>query len=291
VNQKTNVMQKILYLFILLFSPFFASAQTWTQLATDPGNDGVDATLLDATNLSYRYVPSTDSLFVKINVAQGKYPLYGVNIIFGVNNPAAGAATYWGSTQNTNFIYNRILTEWSYGVALGIGGIADAIAFSNGDPKNLCDYTVSYCFQTYIDTFSDHYIYRIKLSDIFPSDTFDANIMAAVGSNLAWNDDIPNSGSGHIFIVKNPTAISSISNDVANNFFVPNPGSGVFLVQNLPDSKRYKANILNSIGQTVYREEVFNGFKIHLENLPNGVYFVHLESDGYKTIQRIILNK
>ena len=121
-------------LFISLLISQACSAQ-WTSLATDGTGDGASSTLLDGKGLSYRYDPSTDTIFFKIDVVTAVNPPFGINIVFNVTG--AGAATIWNTPQNTNFPYNRIITAWYATATTGILGIADAVGFTSGNYTNI----------------------------------------------------------------------------------------------------------------------------------------------------------
>lgn len=82
------------------------------------------------------------------------------------------------------------------------------------------------------------------------------------------------------------------SNLVENNSFLlsPNPASTSFTITNAPVES--ELTILDVTGKTIYRSTVSdNQTIVQTSNFNNGIYFVHVEFNGSKSVKKLILNK
>ena len=273
----------LLLLFVLLCTQTLR-AQTWTSLATDATGDGTNASLLDGTGLSYRYNATTDSLFFKITVAHAVWPPLGINILFSITDSTAGPATAWNTTQNASFLYNRVITAWFATDTTGIVGVADAIGFTMGNYTNLHSNDI----KVTVDTTNGIYILAVKRTDIFTGTNFNANVIAAVGSDQLWNDDIPNTGSGHISIM--PTGISGTTAASGLVKIYPNPTKGLVNIEFKTSKEYYNVSLTNGIGQQIRHEKIKaqSSNILDLQGLVSGYYFVKIE-DGENTATEKIL--
>ena len=175
----------------------FANSPRWWVLVGDVRGDGRDASLPDAAQLSYRYDKEHDFLWFRVRLyTPVNEQAFGVNIAFDTSGdesakspdslaPSVTKMNWWGS--NKDFKFNRLLTAWvtrgekGYQGTIGIGDAAGAKAknFNNLMQDNLR-----------IRTERDAIIIGVKRTDI--TDKMKMNLIAAVGSNERWNDDIPN---------------------------------------------------------------------------------------------------
>ncbi len=72
--------------------------------------------------------------------------------------------------------------------------------------------------------------------------------------------------------------------------FYPNPNNGAFQIKS--NLNEYTLSVFNSIGQKVYYNSYQNPFnEISLLNLPNGVYFVQIDSESWNNVYKIIISK
>lgn len=72
----------------------------------------------------------------------------------------------------------------------------------------------------------------------------------------------------------------------------PNPSDGVFFLeldQEMP--AQYEVKVVNLIGHTVARKKVntHERMRFDLNNVPKGVYFVHIDDGKSKLIRRIVV--
>ena len=70
----------------------------------------------------------------------------------------------------------------------------------------------------------------------------------------------------------------------------PNPNNGVFTIS-INDSEEEKANIVikNILGETIYSIKANKINKVDLQNLPNGTYFLYIQSNNEPYSQKIII--
>jgi hypothetical protein len=266
-------MKKLYFAFALFTCISFSGyAQTWISLATDITGDGTFPGLLDGKALSYRYDPSTDSIFFKVYVTAAVSPPFGVNIILRVNAPSL-TDTNWNTSQNTNFRFNRVINAWAITDSLGFFGICDANGFRSGFYDNIknggLSVTVFFTDNSYVIGTKLKYIYNYTGS-------FDADVIAAVGSDQNWNDDIPNSGSGHFTI--NHTSINNVIGNQKIELY-PNPAKDILYIK-LPISGPIDIKIYDMLGNVVYRKS-FQGasdlLQLNVGHLSDGEYNVNIK--------------
>ena len=160
-------------------------AEVWTVLSADPLEDGRDASLADAAQLAYRYDKQQDLLWFRVALFnKPNQEAFGVNLVFDTGGDDASKMNWWGA--NKAFKFDRLVTAWvtrrgdRYQGTIGVGDAAGSRAkrFNNLSQDNL---------QLRIE--GDSIIIGVKRTDI--TDKMKMNLIAAVGSNERWNDDIP----------------------------------------------------------------------------------------------------
>ncbi|MDZ7847976.1 MAG: hypothetical protein U5L96_15160 [Owenweeksia sp.] len=112
---------------VLILSLSFASAQSWTSIATDATGDEV--TGLDGTEAHYYYDATSDSIWFKIDVSSinsAQQTDFGINVM--VNIPgASNSFSFWGAGNNNT--YHKLVTVWVTGTPpssyTGTIGVAD----------------------------------------------------------------------------------------------------------------------------------------------------------------------
>ena len=164
----------------------FADSPVWWVLAGDVRGDARDASLPDAAQVAYRYDKEHDFLWFRVRLyTRPNEQAFGVNIAFDTGGDDATKMNWWGS--NKDFKFDRLLTAWvtrgekGYQGTIGIGDAAGAKAknFNNLVQNNLK-----------IRVEGDAIIIGVKRTDI--TDKMKMNLIAAVGSNERWSDDVPN---------------------------------------------------------------------------------------------------
>jgi len=179
----------VLLAFFVLITPAVATAQIWTVLAGDPKGDTRDASLADAAQLAYRYDKQQDCLWFRISLyGIPNEQAFGVNLVFDTAGDDAAKMNWWGA--NKTFRFDRIVTAWvtrgdnGYQGTIGVGDSAGVKAKQiNNLLKNNLQVRVE----------GDSIVIGVKRTDV--TDKLKMNLLAAVGSNQDWSDDVPNSAS------------------------------------------------------------------------------------------------
>lgn len=174
----------VLLLALILITPICATAQVWTVLAGDSKGDAHDPSLADGAQLSYRYDKQQDFLWFRVSLyGTPDEQVFGVNIVFDTGGAEAAKMNWWGA--NTAFRFDKLVTAWvtrgdnGYQGTIGIGDAAGANAkhFNNLLQNNL-----------QIQVEGDSILIGVKRKDL--TDKLKMKLLAAVGSNQRWNDDV-----------------------------------------------------------------------------------------------------
>lgn len=267
-----------------LLATGISRAQTWTALASDGTGDGAAPGLLDGTKLEYRYDGIKDSIWFRVTVNSIKTSAYGLNII--LNADSGGATANWFG-QNTSFAYNRILTVWISSGASGTVGITDAAGFAGGNYTKIGSNNLSYT----IDAANKAYIIGVKRTDILNAGRLKAKVIAAVGSDMNWNDDIPNSGSGNIDVQPGGTFVSNLNQGYPDILMYPNPANNKLNISFASGvSSGTMISICNMQGQKVFTKTLGNNdadMQINLQGLAKGLYTVHIQN-GNEAVNKLL---
>jgi pimeloyl-ACP methyl ester carboxylesterase len=179
----------LLLLACVIVVPVGVTAQVWTVLAVDPKGDGRDASLPDAAQLSYRYDKQHDLLWFRVSLyGKPHEESFGVNIVVDTGAEDTAKMNWWGA--NKDFKFDKLVTAWvtrgngGYQGTMGVGDVTGTKAqnFNNLLQNNL-----------QIRAEGDSIVIGVKRTDL--TDKMKMNLIAAVGSNQRWNDDIPNTRS------------------------------------------------------------------------------------------------
>jgi pimeloyl-ACP methyl ester carboxylesterase len=179
----------LLLLAFVIVVPVGVKAQVWTVLAVDPKGDGRDESLPDAAQLSYRYDKQQDLLWFRVTLyGKANEESFGANIVVDTGADDADKMNWWGA--NKDFKFDKLVTVWvtresgGYKGTIGVGDAAGAKAknFNNLLQNNL-----------EIRVEGDSILIGMKRTEL--TDKIKMNLIAAVGSNQQWNDDIPNTRS------------------------------------------------------------------------------------------------
>lgn len=162
------------------------SADLWTVLTFDLKGDARDQSLADAAQLSYQYDKEHDYLWFRVSLyGAPNEQTFGVNIALDTGGEEASKMNWWGG--NNTFKFDKLITAWvrrganGYQGTIGVGDASGSRArqFNNLSQNNL---------QLKIE--GDSILVGVKRSDL--TDKLKMNLIAAVGSNQQWNDDLPN---------------------------------------------------------------------------------------------------
>lgn len=183
------VLLRIILALTLIASGYSKSyAQVWTSVSPDPKGDGREASLPDAAMLAYRFDKQQDVLWFRISLYGGLSPdAFGVNLVFDTDS-GGEKASWWGG--NKTFSFDKLLTAWvtrSENTYVGTIGTGDASGVKAKQLTNLQQNNLK------ISVEGGALVIGVKRTDI--TDKMNLKLIAAVGSNQRWNDDIPNSSS------------------------------------------------------------------------------------------------
>jgi len=196
-------------LVLILIISAVASAQVYTALTFDVKGDGRDPSLADAAQLAYRYDKQQDLLWFRVSLyGVPNENAFGVNIVVDTGDDNAARMNWWGG--NKTFKFDKLITAWvtrgvkGYEGTVGVGDVAgvNAKQLNNLRQNNL---------QIRID--GDSILIGVKRAVV--TDKLKMNVIAAVGSNDQWNDDIPNTGSAAIDLSKTTPGVREL--DVGRN--------------------------------------------------------------------------
>jgi len=209
-RQLSNSISKIvLLLALIVIMPAVASAQVYTVLTFDIKGDGRDPTLADAAQLAYRYEKQQDLLWFRIALyGKPNEQAFGVNIVIDTGGDDATKMNWWGG--NKAFKFDRLITAW---VTRGNNGYEGTIGVADGAGVNSKQLTNLHQNNLQIRVEGDSIVIGVKRTDI--TDKMTMKLIAAVGSNEQWNDDLPNAGSVAIDLSKTTPGVREI--DVSRN--------------------------------------------------------------------------
>jgi len=162
----------------------------WSPLARDAENDGRNPQGAEVKALSFYYDQATDTLWFKLDLARPPDPhAFGINLVMDTDQNQGTGVNWWG--RNHAFKYDKLVSVWvikaANGAYRGTVGIADAKGAQLGRYTDLFQNNLA--FQ--VDTSSQAMILGCRSTELDEDGSFD--LLAAVGSNAAWNDDIPDS--------------------------------------------------------------------------------------------------
>jgi pimeloyl-ACP methyl ester carboxylesterase len=169
-----------------------ATAQVWTVLAADVKGDGRDPSSVDAAQLAFRYDKQQDVLWFRLSVyGKPNEQAFGVNIAFDTGENDAAKLNWWGT--NNAFRFDKLLIAWvtrrpnGY---QGMMGVGDAAVSKEKVVENLRQNNLQLSVE------GEAIVIGVKRTDV--TDKLKMKMVAAVGSNQDWNDDIPNAGAAMI---------------------------------------------------------------------------------------------
>ncbi|OLE54222.1 MAG: hypothetical protein AUG51_09310 [Acidobacteria bacterium 13_1_20CM_3_53_8] len=185
----SDTISKIVLLFVLsVIAPAGIRAQVWTVLAGDPKGDARDPHSADAAQLSYRYDRQQDLLWFRVSLyGKPDGQAFGVNLMFDAGGDEASRMNWWGA--NNAFKFDRLVTAW---VTLGDNGYQGTIGISDVAGVKAQQFDNLHQNNLQLRVEGDSIIIGVKRTDI--TNKLKMNLIASVGSNQQWSDDVPNAG-------------------------------------------------------------------------------------------------
>jgi hypothetical protein len=162
----------------------------WKQLISDPANDGRNPNWAEAKALSYYYDAPTDTIWFKFDLERLPNPnAFGINLIVDTDQNQQNGANWWGN--NKTFKYDRLVTVWVIKTGpnryRGSVGIGDVRGIQLNRYTNLFQHNLAFS----ADAEKKIFLLGFKSVELDADGRF--NLVAEVGSNVGWNDDVPDS--------------------------------------------------------------------------------------------------
>ena len=168
------------------------SSTTWRELAQDPAGDGKRPSLPDAVSVAVMADDAdegSERVWFRIGLNDAPpLPWLGVNLAFDIDGDTGNGTPWWGA--NTAFHFDRLVTVWLFKTGLtyqGVAGTADAAAVAKGEFM-----TNGHDLQVALDRDSRAFLVGVPRSVVGSAGP--ARFLAAVGSAMAHNDDVPDTG-------------------------------------------------------------------------------------------------
>ena len=161
----------------------------WRELARDPSGDGKKPLLPDAVTVGVMADGSGDRVWFRIGL-HGEAPQswLGLNLALDIDGNAENGTAWWGS--NTSFHFDRLVSVWLFRTGEtyeGVAGTADSAAVAKGVfMENGLDVQVT--------TERDPGAFLLSVPRSVLRGSGETRFLVAVGSAMANNDDVPDSG-------------------------------------------------------------------------------------------------
>ena len=205
-----KILRLVVFVGCVLFSGTSVSAQVWTVVSGDPKGDGVDPSLADVAQLSYRYDKQQDVMWFRVTLYAAPSEAFGVNIALDTGADVVSKMNWWGANQT--FTFDKLITAFvtrTDGGYQGTIGVGDVVGIKEKKINNLFQNNLQ------IQVEGDSILLGVKRTDI--TDKLQMKLIAAVGSNQKWNDDIPNAGSATIDLATAKPNVGLREIDVSRN--------------------------------------------------------------------------
>ncbi len=270
--------------FLLVVCSFTASAQ-WTMLETDNAGDGGDPSLLDGVAFEYMHDLATDSLWFRITtsgISDMQSMDVGVNIMVWFPNPAADETLFQFWSPGNSISWHRLLTTWVTGSApsnySGTIGISQGADVTNANYDELVDdLTIN------VNPTENTIIIGMNRADLIPNDQLGqaVEISSAVGSSMAWNDDILTSTTAPIISLMEPMTTSIDELTGSDAFYVfPNPATNEINIQSNAGLPISTLEFYDLSGKLVRSMQTNSNLSIDISALPVGSFILKAYAEG-----------
>jgi hypothetical protein len=172
-----------------LTPPDAVAKAKWQALASDATGDGTRPGLPDATSLSSSYDDANDIVWFRIETATPLRQAFGANLAFDLDGDPSNGTAWWGT--NTAFKFDFLVTTYVYArdatTAQGTIGMADAASASQGRMMESATAPL-----LAVDGGGRAVYLGVPRSVLAGKPS--VRLLAAVGSQMLHNDDIPDEG-------------------------------------------------------------------------------------------------
>lgn len=277
------MIKRITLLVFVLLTFSLPSIAQWNSLDTDPSGDGNDPELLDGLEYEYMHDLESDSLFFRIKVTDISDPQsmnIGVNLMVWFPYPNANESLFSFWSPGNTVEWHRLLTVWITGTApdnySGVTGISSGSDVNNNNYNAIADdLTVR------VSTTDNTIIIGMNRSDFIPDDQIGENveIAGAVGSSMAWNDDLISIGVIPTIVLD--AVLSSVDAIVQDNISVyPNPSNSQINIHSELDNGVSSIEIYDFNGRLIRNINSEVQSNIDISALPTGTYILKAYSKG-----------
>lgn len=164
----------------------------WMELARDSPADGKQKRLPDATSLAVCFDDAHERVWFRIGLA-GPVPSrwLGVNLALDIDGDPTNGMAWWGTNQA--FRFDRLVTVYGFATPSGYEGmigIADAAEVQAGNLQGSSGERV----QIVLDHAKPAFVVGIPRRALGAAATAPVRVVAAVGSAMQHNDDVPDTG-------------------------------------------------------------------------------------------------
>ena len=157
----------------------------WTAVAVDPKGDGRTPEGIDTAQLSYQFDNRHDRLWFRLSLFKRlTYGPFTVDLAIDTGLDDAHRTAWWGT--NTTFTFDRLLTArvtYSNGTYHAVASIRQALG-STSSPAVTQE-------EVDVRVTDDSILLGVKRAALLDS-SMKMKLVAAIGLDEAWNDDIPN---------------------------------------------------------------------------------------------------
>ncbi len=168
------------------------ASTAWRELARDPSGDGKIPSLPDAVSIAVLADDANEGserVWFRIGLQDSPpLPWLGMNLAIDVDGDTENGMPWWGT--NTAFHFDRLVTVWLFKTGRtyeGVAGTADAADVAKGEFM-----TTGQDLSVAIDRDSRAFLVGVPRAVLGSGNQ--ARFLAAVGSAMAHNDDIPDTG-------------------------------------------------------------------------------------------------
>jgi hypothetical protein len=163
----------------------------WHELATDPAGDGKQASLPDATAVAMAD-DGKDRIWFRVTLRDAPPSAWlGLNLALDVDGDDTNGTPWWG--VNTAFHFDRLVSVYLFKIGdsyQGMAGTSDSAAVAQGEFM-----AGGHDVHVAIDRASPAFLVSIPRT-VLGDGAAPKRVLAAVGSALAHNDDVPDTGRG-----------------------------------------------------------------------------------------------
>jgi hypothetical protein len=164
----------------------------WRPLAQDPRDDGKQKRLPDATEVAVCLDESHERVWFRVALAAPvPRPWLGVNLALDVDGDPGNGMAWWGTNQA--FRFDRLVSVWGSATEAGYEGTIGIATAAEVEAGNFAGSSGA-GVQLVLDREAPAFIVGIPRHALGATAAAPVRVVAAVGSAMHHNDDVPDSG-------------------------------------------------------------------------------------------------